>query len=296
MRKVILLFAFLIAQIALASGRLQVVASNRDMADFASQVGGALVDVTSLANGLEDLHNVLMKPSMITRLAKADLFIAQGLDLEHAYAPALLAESRNPKIQWGKPGYLDASAGIPVLDVPASLDRSEGDQHAQGNPHYNLDPERCKIAVRNIAKKLAELDPAHAADYAANADRYAGVLDAKLAEWRAKLAGKQIKFITYHPDFAYFADRFGVDYAGTIQPKPGIEPGPRSVESLIQKMKDQDVKLILKESFFSDRFPREIADRTGARLVSVPVQTGALPGATNYVAMVGMIVDAVAGP
>lgn len=294
------LLTFILLSLGLTAGAgaapLQVVTSTRDLADFVGQVGGARVAVRSLVSGLEDTHNVLMKPSMITMLARADLFVAMGLDMEHAYAPALLAESRNGAIQVGTSGYLDASHGMAVLDVPASLDRSEGDVHPLGNPHWNLDPERCQQAVRNIAQKLTELDPAHAAEYAANADRYNATLAAKLAEWKARLAGRDIRFVSYHPHFAYFAERFDLRQVGTIQPKAGIEPGPRYIESLVERIKREGANLVVRESFFSDRFPREIAERTGARLIAVPIQVGGLPEADSYLSMMDLLVARFAGP
>src|SRR5204862_1907281 len=127
------------------------------------KVGGSSAEVYTMASGLEDPHNVLMKPSMISKLQQADLFIVMGLDLEHAYAPALLNESRNQKIQLGQLGYLDCSKGIAVREVPKSLDRAEGEQHPHGNPHYNLDPGRMKIAAVEIADRMAQLDPANGA-------------------------------------------------------------------------------------------------------------------------------------
>ncbi|MCE9616392.1 MAG: metal ABC transporter substrate-binding protein [Lentisphaerae bacterium] len=277
------------------AGPLRVVTATRDLADFVQQVGGEHVSVQSLVSGLDDTHNVLMKPSMVTMLARADLFIEMGLDMEHGYAPGLLAESRNHAIQPGAPGFLDASRGIPVLGVPGSLDRGEGDVHAQGNPHWNLDPERAKIAVRNIAAKLAELDSADAAAFAANAERYIAELDARIREWRARLDGKDIRFVSYHAHFAYFAQCFALKEVGTIQPKAGIEPGPRAMAELMARMSREGANLVVRESFFSDRYPKVVAQRTGARLVAVPIQVGGMPGADTYIAMIDMLVTAFAG-
>ena len=289
------LAALLLAAIPLHGAPLKVVATVPDLADFATRIGGDTVTVFTMASGKEDPHNVAMRPSMVTRLAQADLFIAMGLGLEHAYAPALLAESRNPKIQVGQPGYLDCSRGIAVRDVPKSLDRSEGDVHPLGNPHYNTDPERMRLVIKEIAERLAALDPANAAEYQSNAGKFTAQLDAKIVEWKRKLAGKNIRFVSYHPVWPYFAERFGVQPIGTIQPKPGIEPGPRYVDELIARMKAENVRLIVKESFFSDRLPKQIAVATGARLVSVPIQVHATNEATDYLAFMDAVVNAFAG-
>ena len=274
---------------------VKVVVTIPDLADFTNRIGGDKVDVYAMASGVEDPHNVLMRPSMVTKLAQADLFIVMGLDLEHAYAPALLAESRNQKIQVGKPGYLDCSRGISVREAPTSLDRSEGDVHAHGNPHYNTDPLRMRIVIGEIAARLSEIDPANAAQFQANAKQFTAQLDAKIVEWKQKLAGKNIRFVSYHPVWPYFAERFGVQPVGTIQPKPGIEPGPRYVEELIARMKADNVRLIVKESFYSDRLPKQIAEATGARLVSVPIQVHGTKEATDYIAFMEAVVNAFAG-
>ncbi len=293
MKRLLILAALALAATVHAAP-LKVVATIPDLGDIAQKIGGGTVDVFTMASGMEDPHNVLMKPSMITRLQKADLFIVVGLDLEHAYAPALLAESRNQRIQVGKPGYLDCSRGISVRDTPRSLDRSEGEQHPVGNPHYNLDPVRMKTAALAIGDRMAQLDPANGATYKANARGYAAQLDSKLAGWKAKLAGKRIKFVSYHPDMVYFAERFGLTHVATIQPKPGVEPGPRYAEELVARMKQEGVKLIVKESFYSDRLPNQIAKATGARVVSVPIMVHGTRAAGDYIAFIDTLVNAFA--
>jgi len=295
MKKIIALAALAILTAAAHAAPLKVVTTIPDLGDIAQKVSGGAAEVYAMASGQEDPHNVLMKPSMISKLQQADLFIVMGLDLEHAYAPALLLESRNQKIQLGKAGYLDCSKGISVRDVPKSLDRSEGDVHPIGNPHYNLDPGRMKIVAGEIAERMAQLDPANAAKFKANAQAFGAQLDAKFVEWKSKLAGKNVKFISYHPDFQYFAERFGLTHVGTIQPKPGIEPGPRYVDELIARMKQEGVKLIAKESFYSDRLPGQIAKATGAKVVSVPIMVHGTKSATDYIAFIDALVNAFAG-
>jgi ABC-type Zn uptake system ZnuABC Zn-binding protein ZnuA len=243
-----------------------------------------------MASGREDPHNVPMRPSMITKLQQADLFIELGLDLEHSYAPALLAESHNQKIQRGRPGFLDLSGGMRPLEVPTSVDRSLGELHPQGNPHYNTDPVQGQMMARVIADKLAELAPANAAQFKANASAFSQQLGAKIAEWRAKIP-KGLKFVSYHPDLIYFAQRFGLQQVGTIQPKPGIEPGPRYVDELAERMQKEGVKLIAKESFYSDRIPNELAKRTGAKVVSVPILVNGTTAAKDYISLIDALVN-----
>jgi zinc/manganese transport system substrate-binding protein len=274
---------------------LRVVTSIPDLADFVRQVGGEHVEVVSLSRGVDDPHNVPIKPSMIPRLRRADLFIQCGLDLEVAYAPALIQESRNNRLRRGQPGFLDLSKGVRVLDVPRSVDRAGGDVHPHGNPHYNLDPEYARMMVAKIAARLGQLDPAHAAFYDKRADAYRARLAAKIREWKARLAGRKVRFVSYHEIWSYFAARFGVRPVGTIQPKPGIEPGPRYINELTDRMKAEGIKLIVKESYFSDRLPKELAKRTGARVVTVPVMVGGTRAAKDYISLMDTVVKAFVG-
>lgn len=272
---------------------LKVVTTVPDIADITRKVGGDQVDVFAIASGREDPHNVPMRPSAITRLQQADLFIVMGLELEHSYAPAMLAESRNQKIQRGRPGFLDLSGGVRPLELPKSLDRSEGDVHPNGNPHYNLDPVYGQMMAKVIAARLGELVPGSAAKFTANAAAFNAQLGGKIAQWRAQL-GKGTKFVSYHPDLIYFAARFGLQQVGTIQPKPGIEPGPRAIDELVARMQSEGCKLIVKESFYSDRLPNELAKRTGAKVVSVPILVNGTSAAGDYLGLIDAVVNAFA--
>ncbi len=290
MKTLLLLFA----SCALAhAAPLKVVTTVPDIADITRTVGGDQVDVFAIASGREDPHNVPMRPSAITRLQQADLFIVMGLELEHSYAPAMLAESRNQKIQRGRPGFLDLSGGVRPLELPKSLDRSEGDVHPNGNPHYNLDPVYGQMMAKVIAARLGELVPGSAAKFTANAAAFNAQLGGKIAQWRAKL-GKGTKFVSYHPDLIYFAARFGLQQVGTIQPKPGIEPGPRAIDELVARMQSEGCKLIVKESFYSDRLPNELAKRTGAKVVSVPILVNGTSAAGGYLGLIDAVVNAFA--
>lgn len=285
------LFLFLF-QVGFASaGPLKIVTSVPDLADFARRVGGNSVEVLSLASGKENPHAVPLRPSYIAKIRSADLFIQMGLDMEHAYAPALLAEARNLRLQPGKEGFLDLGEEVQAIGVPVVFDRANGDVHSKGNPHYNLDPVQAQRMVRTIGVRLAALRPAEAVQFRANADAYVKEIEERLGSWKARLSGKSVRFISYHPDFAYFAQRFGVRQEGTIEPKPGIEPGPAHIEALVKDMQSRKVGLIVKESFYSDRVPLELARRTGAVVVSVPIFVGATPEARDYLSMMDALVS-----
>jgi zinc/manganese transport system substrate-binding protein len=166
--------------------------------------------------------------------------------------------------------------------------------HPNGNPHYNTDPVYGQMIARGIALKLGQLRPESAALFKANGERYAAMLQGRIVAWKAKLAGKNLKFVCYHPDLSYFAARFGLTQVATIQPKPGIEPGPRDIQAIAETMKQQGVKLIVKESFYSDRIPNQLAQMTGAKVVNIPILVNGTPAAKDYVSLIDTLVDAFA--
>ncbi|MEI9863251.1 MAG: metal ABC transporter substrate-binding protein [Limisphaerales bacterium] len=277
------------------AAKIRVVATLTDLADFAREVGGDHVEVRSLATGVEDTHGVPMKPSFVPLLNRADLLVLVGFGCEHAFLPALIEASKNPNLQPGKPGYVDCSKGVTPRDVPKSTDHSEGDVHAEGNPHYMLDPVLAKTAVQNIYAALVEIAPQYEADFTKNRDAYLAKLDAKITEWEAELAPfKGTKFVSYHEHWPYFANRFGLVYFGTIELKPGIDPTPRHIQELIATMKADHVPLVVREPQFPEKVPALIADKTGAKLVKLPIMPGGVSGTDTYIAEMDYIVHTVA--
>ena len=293
---------FLVAVVTVALGampvqaaKVRVVATLTDLADLTRNVGGEFVDVRSLATGIEDTHGVPMKPSFVPLLNRADLVVLVGFDCEHAFLPALLEASKNPRILVGKPGYVDCSKGIAPVDVPKSTDHSEGDVHPYGNPHYMLDPVLAESAAKTICQALINIAPDHAADFTKNRDAYLAKLDAKIAEWLAELAPfKGTRFVSYHEHWPYFAERFGLVYYGTIELKPGVDPTPRHIENLITTMKADRVPLVVREPQFPEKVPALIAKETGAKLVKLPIMPGGVPNSETYIAEMDYIVNTIA--
>ena len=290
---VMMIFAALSAwTLPVQASKIRIVTTLTDLADFAREIGKDHVDVHSLATGIEDTHGVPMKPSFVPLLNRADLVILVGFDCEHAFLPALLEASKNPGIQYGHPGYVDCAKNIVPLDVPTTTDHSGGDVHPYGNPHYMLDPVLAKTAVKEICEALAAFDPKDQADFTRNRDAYLGRLDAKIAEWQEKMKPlKGMQFVSYHEHWPYFADRFGLRYVGTIELKPGIDPTPRHIEELIAMMKADKVPLVVREPQFPEKVPRLIAEKTGAKLVTLPIMPGGVPNADTYVEMMDYIIS-----
>ena len=232
-----------------------------------------------------------MKPSFVPLLNRADLIVSVGFDCEHAFLPALLEASRNPRIQKGRSGYVDCSEGIAPVDVPKSTDHSEGDVHPYGNPHYMLDPVLAKTAVQNIYNALVVFSPQDQAYFTSNRDAYLAKLDAKIAEWKTEgVPLRGVKFISYHEEWNYFAERFGMVYFGTVELKPGIDPTPRHIEELIASMKTEHVPIVVREPQFPEKVPALIAEQTGAKLITLPILPGAVPHTDTYIEMMEYIV------
>src|SRR3954469_2905081 len=217
----------LVANAATASGQLRVVATTPDLASVAREIGGNRVSVTALAKPTEDPHFVDAKPSFVVTLNRADVLIEGGAELELGWLPPLMENSRNAKIAAGAPGHVVASEGIRMLEIPTTFDRSKGDIHAKGNPHFLTDPVNAKIVAANIAEHLSQLNPGSAALFKANLAKFNATIDSKLVHWKQQLAPYAgAKIVTYHKDFPYMTERFGLQVVENLEPKPGISPSP----------------------------------------------------------------------
>jgi zinc/manganese transport system substrate-binding protein len=264
--------------------KLNVVTTTADLASLTREVGGDRVDVTSIARGYQDPHFVEPKPSFLLLLRKADLLEVVGLDLEIGWLPPLLDQSRNPKIRPGSPGYLDVSTGVEILDRPTgTVNRSMGDVHALGNPHYWIDPANAiRIAIQ-ISNRLSQLRPKDAAYFAARLDTFKKRMNDANRKWTAMLAPyRGAKIVTYHNSWPNFTRRYGLNVVGFVEPKPGVPPSPSHTFELINLMKAQKVKAILVEPYFDLKTPKSIAERTGANLLVLYPSVGARPELDDY--------------
>jgi ABC-type Zn uptake system ZnuABC Zn-binding protein ZnuA len=278
-----------------AQAELSVITTDTTLASIAREVGGNLVKVESLSRGTDDPHAVEPRPSMIVKLARAQVFARIGMDLD-MWADAVLEKSGNRSIQRGAKGYADCSQNLRVLEQPSGkLDPSMGDIHVYGNPHYLFDPANGILAAGNIAAALIRVDPANQAQYQQRFTQFSNRLKQQLEGWRKTLAPyRGAKIVTYHRSWVYFMERFGLKEFAPIEPKPGIAPSPGHIAELVRAMKAEGVRVILTESFRSPRFPNLISQQTGAKVASVPGAVEAEPGITDYLQFIGAIVDRVA--
>jgi len=266
------------------AAKVKVVTTTEDLAALAREVAGDTAEVGSIARGYQDPHFVEAKPSYLLKLKKAQLFIQVGLELEAGWAPALLTSARNPGILPGRPGFMDASEGCEILEKPAGgVDRSLGDVHPLGNPHYWLNPENGRLIARAIARRLSVIDPENAGKYKANLAAFETRLTAKEKDWDAAAAAfKGIKVVTYHNSWPSFAKRFGLDVVDFVEPKPGIPPSPAHIHSLIARIRAEGVSLLMVEPYFDQKLPKKVAAEAGVPLVIVPPSVGGEEGIKTY--------------
>jgi len=278
-----------------ATKKLNVVATTPDLAAVAREIGGDAIDVAALAKPTEDAHFVDPKPSNLITLNRADVLIEGGAELELGWLPPLLDNARNAKIAAGARGRIVASTGIRLLEIPATFDRSKGDIHALGNPHFMIDPVNAKIVAGVIAEHLSQVDPADAAAFKANLARFNATIDQKLLEWQRQLAPfRGAKIVTYHKDFVYFASRFGLDIIGELEPKPGISPSPSHLAEIVTAMKANKVRVITVQPYQNRKTAETVARQTNATVLDMPQQPGAVPNTAGYVDLMDYLVRTLA--
>jgi zinc/manganese transport system substrate-binding protein len=279
----------LISALCLGTGRadaeIKVVTTTEDLSAIVREVGGDKVSVEPIARGYQDPHFVEPKPSFIIRLHNADLLVVVGRELEVAWLPPLITQSRNAKINPGAPGYLDASLTATIVDLPTGqITRAMGDVHPQGNPHYWLHPDNGRKVAKAVQNKLTELSSGDAAYFA---QRYAD-FDRRLSEgekrWKAAMANyKGLKIVTYHRSWTNFANEFELEVIGYVEPRPGIPPSPAHTLTLIEEMKRQNVKIILVEPYFDLKTPNAIARDSGATVLVMPPSVGGVGDVKDYI-------------
>ena len=295
MKTKFLLFAIALVA-ATAQAKLNVVATLPDFGAIAEEIGGDKIKVTSIARGTEDQHFVDARPSYVRVLNQADVLIEGGAELEVGWLPPLVNGARNNKILSDARGHVILSRGIQLLEVPTSpVDRSMGDVHPFGNPHFSMDPANGKIIAARLAETFSQLDAGNAAFFQVNLHKFNLRLDKKLVEWTKLLEPyRGTKVVTYHKSLTYFLERFGLMLAGTIEPKPGVEPSPSYINALIPRLKTEGVKLVMIEPFRPRKTPEYVAQAIGAKLLLLPGSVGGNEQAKDYFSLFDYDVSQVA--
>ena len=286
MKKFILILFLIIAQVTLAN-EIKVVTTTTVIYDLVKNVGGDKVEVDYLSRGDQDVHFLEVMPSYMIKLRNADIFFEIGLQLE-MWAPQLIDGSRNSNLN-----IVYLSDKISPLEVPTTkVDASQGDVHPYGNPHYWLDPDNAKIMLNEIYNALSSQSPENEPYFKKNLDSYITELDKKIIEWDNKMSKlKQREIIFFHSAWIYFADRFGLQIAGYVEPKPGIPPTPSHNADLIKIIQNQKIKLIVMDVFYSDNAPKQIAGVTSVKVLKIPTQVFGLENIKSYVELIDNIVN-----
>ena len=281
--KIVFVLLFCMGALAVNAKKINVVTTLSDLKSITELIGGDKVDVTSIATGYQNPHFVDPKPSYIIKLSKADMFVTIGLDLETGWSPQLLSSSRNTNIQKGSVGYVDASVGVNLLQVPSNINRGEGDIHIYGNPHYWLDPINGKQIAKNISDALEKISPENKAFFEANLKAFDTKIDLKLKEWMMKMAPyKGTKLIAYHNEWVYFEQRFGLKIVDFMEPKPGIPPTPTQLVKIISEVKSNAIKVIISSPYFTTSSSDVVSKQTGAKTLILATSVGAFDGINNY--------------
>lgn len=274
--------------------KVRVVASTPDIKAFTEAVAGDLADVVSLVRGTQNAHDVEVRPSLMLKLRHADLLVRNGLGLDYWVEP-LLVGAQNSRILSGTAGYVDASRGIVVIPPKGPVDRSRGDVHPEGDPHYTLDPANADTITANILEGLKRVAPQHAGVFEARRREFLARLETAMARWRKTLEPfRGARVVTYHETFNYFLRRFGLDLAGAIEDRPGIPPSPSHLAELIRTIREERVKVVMAEPFADQKVVALVAREGGARALALPSSVGGVKGVDTYMDLFERLVTALA--
>jgi zinc/manganese transport system substrate-binding protein len=278
-----------------AASKLRVVTTIPDLKALTEAIGGEFVEVDSLARATQNPHDLEVRPSLMVKLRRADALVVNGLDLD-GWADVALRGANNDRIIPGAPGFIDASRGVQVLEVPTGrVDRSMGDVHPSGNPHYTLDPGQAPAVTATILDGLARLAPDRRPAFERNREAFIGALERAMGRWTQALApARGAKAVAYHNNLVYFFARFGVKQAGTIEERPGIPPSPAHLARLVRTMREEQVKVVVTEPWSDQRLTARIAAEAGAKVVIVNAKLGQASGGEAYIASTDANVAAVA--
>lgn len=275
-----------------AAAKLNVVATTSDLGAIAREIGGDKVEVFTLAKPTEDPHFIDAKPSFVVKLNRADVLIEGGAELENNWLQPLLQQARNARLATGKPGRILCNRGITMLEVPAVLDRSKGDEHAAGNPHYTTDPANGRMVAATLAEAFSALDARSAETFKANLARFNERLDAKMAGWKKSLApyaGKRV--VSYHNSWPYFGKRFDLRFDLFLEPKPGIPPSPAHLAQVIATMKSENIRVVVCQPHLNHRSAELVASRTGGVVLDFASYPGGKGTPDDYAGWIDSLVQ-----
>ena len=280
------LFLVLIAAFALpAQAALNVLSTVPEWAALVQEIGGDKVRVVSATTALQDPHHIDARPSLIARARNADLLLATGAELEVGWLPVVQRESGNPRIQSGQPGYFEAAGAVRMLDLPARLDRADGDVHAAGNPHIQTDPRNMLAVGEALAARLAQVDPANASTFRAGHAAFAERWRALIKRWEAQAAPlKGVAVVSQHKAWAYLYDWLGMREVAALEPKPGVEPSLAHLAQVRDLAATSRPRMVIRAAYNSARPAEWFAREAKVSVVVLPFTVGA-PEAADLTAL-----------
>ena len=265
-----------------AQAALKVLACEPEWGALVRELGADKVTVNDATNALQDPHRIEARPSLIARARSADLLVCTGAELEIGWLPLLLRQSGNAAIQPGRPGYFEAAAQVPRLEMPARLDRADGDIHPGGNPHIQLDPRNIARVAEALARRLGEVDPANTAFYQSRQQDFARRWQQAMQRWEAQAAPlRGMPVVVQHRAFPYLSAWLGLKEIATLEPKPGVEPSSAHLATVLEQLKQQPARLVLRAVYQNERPAQWLAQKTGMPAVVLPFTVGGSARATD---------------
>lgn len=269
---------------AAAQKKITVVSSTADMADFARQIGGDRVETYAIFDGKYDIHFFEPRPSQVMKLRRADMLIVAGLDGD-PWIRSLIDAARNPKIRFGKPGYVDPAVGVTAIQVPSGrIDGAMGDVHPYGNPHFWFSLKNVRIALNNVYEGLCRVSPTDKELFTRRMDRYLEEIESTYRQLHARMDPfRGTKVVEYHQSWEYFCYEFGMEIVATLEPNAGIPPSPAHLSDVVDTVKSVKTKLMFAEPYYPERPIRFVVNQTGVKVVRLPLYVGEKPEITTYI-------------
>jgi zinc/manganese transport system substrate-binding protein len=261
---------------------LNVFATVPEWGALAQELGGDKVKVYTATTALQDPHHVEARPSLIAKARSADLVVATGAELEIGWLPLVLQQAANAKVQPGRAGYFEAATLVPLLGKPTRLDRAEGDVHPQGDPHIQGDARNIARVAGPLAARMAQLDPSNAALYRSRHEAFAERWSAAVARWEREAAPlKGAPIVVQHKGFTYLEAWLGLRQVAALEPKPGLEPTTSHLASVLETLRREPAKMVLRAAYQDGRASEWIAGRAKMNAVVLPFTVGGSDGAKD---------------
>lgn len=275
-----------------AAAKLRLFACEPEWGALASELGGDLVSVFTATTAQQDPHHIQARPALIAQLRRADLAICTGAELEAGWLPMLQRRANNPRIAAGSEGFLEAAEFVELLEKPQRLDRADGDVHASGNPHIQLDPRNIAKVAEALSQRLIALDPGHADSYRQRSQDFQQRWQAALAHWERRAQPLQgMRVVVAHAGWVYLEDWLGLQRVAALEPKPGIPPSSSHLAAVLAQVQQQEVTAVLYAAYQDRRSADWLASRSSVRPVRLPYTVGGSPKASDLFGLFDETID-----